>query len=86
MNENTKNFYRELREARQRFVTEVARICASYGMDLVPMSFDDVFDFLSPKLSKLIDKDFRRHIERKVKNLKKKLNPLWRRIRSWFGS
>jgi len=80
-----KQFYRDLRVLRDKFVQDVADLCVKYGTELIPLSFDDVFNFWNPALEKLIDKDFRQTIERKVKSLKKELNPLWRRIRGWFG-
>jgi len=85
MDEKTKQFYRDLRALKDQFISDVAALCTEYGMDLIPLSFDDVFNFWNPALDKLIDKDFRHKIERKVKKLKKELNPLWRRIRGWFG-
>ncbi len=86
MDDKTRWFYRDLRELKDEFIAKVAKLCTNYGIEIIPFSFDEVFDFWNPALDKLIDKDFRCKIERKVKKLKKKLNPVWRTIRGWFGN
>jgi len=85
MDEKQKQFYRDLRELKDQFINAVGELAVQYGMDLIPMSFDDIFKFWSPALDKLIDKDFRHEIERKVKKLKKELNPVYRWFRKLTG-
>jgi len=85
MDEKTKEFYREIRLARDKFVDEVKSICIKYGMDIVPFPELEIIEFWKSRLDKIIDKDFRTKIERRIKSLKKELNPVWRRIRGWFG-
>jgi len=85
MDDKTKQLYRDIREAKDRFVREIGDICVGYGMEVVPLSFDDIFGIWNPGIEKIIDKDFRRGIERKVKKINKELNPLWRALRKLFG-
>lgn len=85
MNEKTKQFYRDLRKLKDQFIADVSKLCIEYGMDIIPFSFDEIFNIWNPALEKVIDKNFRRKVERKTKKLKKKLNPFWRSVRGWFG-
>ena len=72
------DFFKELKALKEKFIQEVADACVRYGWEIVPLSFDEIYDFWNPALDKLLDKGFRHKIERKVKRLKKKLNPVWR--------
>lgn len=81
----TDKFIEELNILKEKFIQDVASICIRYGLDLIPLSFDEIYKFWNPALNKLINKQFRRKIERKVKRLKKKLNPFWRWIRKRFS-
>lgn len=78
-------FWRELRALKDNFVIDVGKLCIKYGTELIPLSFDEIDKILNLPLNKLLDRDFRRAIECKVKKTKKELNPLWRKIRKWFG-
>lgn len=86
MDESTKQFYRDIRSLKDRFIKDVGDVAVGYGMDVVPLSFDDIFNIWNPGIEKIIEKSFKRTIERKVKKLKKELNPWWRKIRGWFGN
>lgn len=83
--EKTKQFYRDLRILKKEFIEKVGALVVKYGLNIVPLSFEDVFNFWNPLLDKLIDKDFRHKIERKIKDAQKKLNPFWRKLRKFWG-
>ena len=85
MDENTKQFYRDIRGLKDKFIKDIGDLAVGYGMDVVPLSFDDIFNIWNPGIERILDKDFRRNIERKVKKLNKKLNPFYRAFRKLFG-
>jgi len=77
--------WRELRNERDAFLENILAICAKYGVDMVPMSANEILTFFDFPLSKLMDNDFRREIERKIKRRKKELNPVYRWFRKLWG-
>jgi len=85
MDENTKQFYRDIRKLKDNFIQDVSDTAIGYGIELIPLSFDEIFTIWNPVMDKTIDKDFKRTIERKLKGLNKRLNPFWRKIRKFFG-
>lgn len=85
MDDQTKQFYRDIRTLKDGFIKDIGDLAIKYGIDIVPLSFDDIFKIWNPGIEKILDKDFKRKIERKVKRMNKKLNPFYRAFRKLFG-